>query len=222
MAFVCVIAIGDSAQPIAADPKKRELALGIRYVWSNKEILGATSLDLFAVLLGGAVALLPIFAKDILAVGPWGFGVLRAAPAIGAGIVSLVLAFRPLKGRAGIVMFACVFLFGLATIVFGLSKSFPLSLAMLLLLGAADMVSVVIRSSLVQIRTPDEMRGRVSAVNLVFIGASNELGEFESGVTAAWLGPEAAVVAGGIGTCLVVIAWAVMFPSLRKVDKLTT
>ncbi|MBS2013132.1 MAG: MFS transporter [Deltaproteobacteria bacterium] len=223
VAVVAVILIGDG--PVH-EVKKREPAsfgtvvAGLRYVWSNKEILGAISLDLFAVLLGGAVALLPIYAKDILVVGPWGFGILRAAPAFGASLMAALLAVRPLRGRAGAIMFACVFLFGLATIVFGVSKTFALSVAALVVLGGADMISVVVRSTLIQIRTPDEMRGRVSAVNLVFIGASNELGEFESGVTAAWLGPELAVVAGGIGTCLVVVAWALMFPALRKVDRL--
>ena len=183
-------------------------------------ILGSLTVDLFAVLLGGAVALLPIFAKDVLAIGPWGLGVLRSAPAIGAAFVALVLAWHPLRRRAGVTMFACVLVFGLATIVFGLSKSFLLSLGALVVLGAADMVSVVVRSTLVQTRTPDEMRGRVSAVNLVFIGASNELGEFESGVTAAWLGPEHAVVVGGVGTCLVVLACILAFPQLWKIDRL--
>jgi MFS family permease len=193
---------------------------GIRYIWSNKPILGAISLDLFAVLLGGAVALLPIFARDILHVGAEGFGMLRSAPAVGAATMALVLAYVPLRRRAGIVMFGGVALFGMATIIFGVSTNFRVSLVALFVLGAADMVSVVIRSSLIQIRTPDEMRGRVGAVNQVFIGASNELGEFESGVTAKYLGPELAVVAGGIGTCLVVVTWAIMFPELRRVDRL--
>lgn len=196
------------------------LLAGIRYVWSDKPILGAISLDLFAVLLGGAVALLPIYARDMLHVGAWGFGILRSAPAIGAAVVALFLAWRPLRRRTGIIMFACVLLFGAATIVFGISRNFFVSLAALLILGAADMVSVVVRSTLIQIRTPDEMRGRVGAVNMVFIGASNELGEFESGVTAAWLGPELAVLVGGIGTCIVVLLWVVLFPALRKVDRL--
>lgn len=223
VAIVSVVMIGDAP---GHEVKRRAPAsfgtvvAGLRYVWSNKEILGAISLDLFAVLLGGAVALLPIYAKDILLVGPWGFGLLRAAPAIGASLMAGLLAVRPLRGSAGVIMFACVFLFGIATIVFGVSKTFALSLISLVVLGGADMVSVVVRSTLIQVRTPDEMRGRVSAVNLVFIGASNELGEFESGVTAAWLGPEIAVVVGGVGTCLVVVAWALMFPALRKVDRL--
>jgi len=223
-AFICVLLIGrgPAVAPRAKEPVSWETLLaGIRYVWSNKPILGAISLDLFAVLLGGAVALLPIFARDLLKIGPWGLGVLRSAPAIGAAITALTLAYIPLKRRAGITMFACVFLFGIATIVFGLSRTFAISLVALLVLGAADMFSVVVRSTLIQLRTPDEMRGRVSAVNMVFIGASNELGEFESGVTAAWLGPELAVLVGGVGTCLVVVTWALLFPALRKVDKLT-
>ena len=146
---------------------------------------------------------------------------MRSAPAAGAAFTGLVLAFRPLRTRAGMWMFVCVFLFGVATIVFGLSKSFGLSLAMLAVVGATDMVSVAVRQTLVQIETPEEMRGRVSAVNLVFVGASNELGEFESGVTAQWMGPVRAVVAGGIGTVLVVMVWAGLFPELRRVDKLS-
>lgn len=224
VAFLSVLAIGHDPSASAPRPMGRvtwsTLLAGIRYVWSDKPILGAISLDLFAVLLGGAVALLPIFARDLLHVGPWGLGLLRSAPAIGAFTTALLLAWFPTRRRAGITMFACVFLFGVATIVFGSSRSFALSLAALLVLGAADMFSVVVRSTLIQIRTPDEMRGRVSAVNMVFIGASNELGEFESGVTAAWLGPELAVLVGGLGTCIVVVVWALMFPQLRKIDRL--
>jgi MFS family permease len=222
-AFLAVVGIGRSAAP--TEPKRREppswstLLAGIRYVWSNKPILGAISLDLFAVLLGGAVALLPIFAHE-LDVGPWGMGMLRSAPAVGAATVAIVLAKFPLRHRAGLVMFFCVLLFGIATIVFGLSRSFTLSLVSLLVLGASDMISVVVRSTLIQTRTPDEMRGRVGAVNMVFIGASNELGEFESGVTAEWLGPRVAVLVGGVGTCVVVVLWALMFPQLRDVDRL--
>jgi MFS family permease len=218
-----VLAIG--AAP-AGEAKPREPATwstvlaGTRYVWSNRPILGAISLDLFAVLLGGAVALLPIFARDLLGVGPWGLGLLRSAPGFGAATVALALAYFPIKRRAGALMFAAVLVFGLATIAFGVSRSFGLSLAALLVLGAADMISVVVRSTLIQTRTPDEMRGRVGAVNLVFIGASNELGEFESGVTAAWLGPEVAVIVGGVGTCLVVATWMLLFPELRKVDRI--
>ncbi|MBX3202400.1 MAG: MFS transporter [Labilithrix sp.] len=225
VAFFAMIAVGHDPKNASPRPTRRaswgELVAGIRYVWANKPILGAISLDLFAVLLGGAVALLPIFARDLLHVGPWGLGLLRSAPAIGAASTALTLAWFPLRRRAGATMLAAVFLFGVATIVFGLSRSFALSLAALLCLGACDMFSVVVRSTLIQIRTPDEMRGRVGAVNMVFIGASNELGEFESGATAAWLGPELAVLVGGVGTCLVVLGWAALFPELRKVDKLT-
>lgn len=214
-------------RPADAEPTPKrairaaDVALGLRYVLSNKPVLGAISLDLFAVLLGGAVALLPIFAKDRLDAGPMGLGVLRAAPAIGAASMAALLALRPLRRRAGAWLLACVFAFGLATIAFGFSRSLPLSVVALAVSGAADMVSVVVRLTLVQLKTPDEMRGRVAAVNAVFIGASNELGEFESGLTAAWLGPVAAVVVGGVGTCVVVALWAVLFPSLRKIDRLT-
>jgi MFS family permease len=196
-----------------------QLLAGLRYVWEKPIILGAISLDLFAVLFGGAVALLPIFARDLLRIGPQGLGILRSAPAIGALAVGVVLAYRPIRKRAGRAMFASVALFGVATIVFGLSRDFTLSLLALMVTGAADMVSVFVRQSLVQLRTPDEMRGRVAAVNLVFVGASNEFGEFESGVTAAWLGAVPAVVAGGIGTCVVVALWALLFPALRDVDR---
>ncbi len=196
------------------------LLAGVHYVRSRQDILGAVSLDLFAVLLGGATALLPIYARDILLVGPTGLGLLRGAPAVGAAAMALVLAQRPLESRAGVKLFAAVALFGLATIAFGLSRSFPLSLAALAVLGAADMVSVVVRQTLVQIRTPDRMRGRVSAVNWVFIGASNELGEFESGLTAAWFGTVPAVVIGGIGTLVVAAVWAWRFPELRRIDRL--
>lgn len=223
-AFLAVLAIGHDPSVSAPRPTGRAtwgtLLAGIRYVWSDKPILGAISLDLFAVLLGGAVALLPIFARDLLRVGPWGLGLLRSAPAVGALTTALGLAWFPSRRRTGAAMFVCVFLFGVATIVFGMSRTLALSLAALLVLGAADMFSVVVRSTLIQMRTPDEMRGRVSAVNMVFIGASNELGEFESGATAAWLGPELAVVVGGLGTCIVVLLWALMFPQLRKIDRL--
>ncbi|MDF2695405.1 MAG: ral substrate transporter [Labilithrix sp.] len=225
VALVSIVAIGHDPKNTSPRPTGRatwgELVGGIRYVWTNRPILGAISLDLFAVLLGGAVALLPIFARDLLHVGPWGLGLLRSAPAIGAATTAFALAWTPLRRRAGVTMLGAVFLFGIATIIFGLSRSFAISLAALLSLGAFDMFSVVVRSTLIQMRTPDEMRGRVSAVNMVFIGASNELGEFESGVTAAWLGPELAVLVGGIGTCVVVLLWAALFPQLRKIDKLT-
>jgi MFS family permease len=225
VAFLAVVAMGHDPK-VSAAPRPTEraswsaLLAGIRYVWSDKPILGAISLDLFAVLLGGAVALLPIFARDLLRIGPWGLGVLRSAPAVGAAVTALAIAYLPLRRRAGLTMLTCVFVFGIATIVFGLSRTFAISLGALLVLGAADMVSIVVRSTLIQMRTPDAMRGRVSAVNMVFVGASNELGEFESGVTAAWLGPELAVLVGGVGTCVVVVLWAVLFPQLRKVDRL--
>jgi MFS family permease len=199
----------------------KTLLAGFHYVWEKKVVLGSISLDLFAVLLGGAVALLPIFASEVLHTGAWGLGVLRAAPAVGAGFMGAWLAFRPLRKRSGAIMFVCVTIFGAATIVFGLSKSFGLSLVALLFIGASDMVSVVIRSTLIQIATPPEMRGRVSAVNLLFIGASNEFGEFESGVTAQWFGAVPAVVLGGIGTLVVVGLWTWLFPELRKVEELS-
>jgi MFS family permease len=193
---------------------------GIRYVRDQRVLLACISLDLFAVLLGGATALLPIYATDVLHVGATGYGVLRSAPAVGAAIMAVFLALRPLDRRAGPVILGSVGLFGLATLVFGVSSSFPLSVGALVVLGAADMVSVVIRQTLVQLRTPDEMRGRVAAVNQVFIGASNELGEFESGLTARWFGAVPAVVAGGIGTLLVVWVWSIGFPELRSADRL--
>jgi len=185
-------------------------------------VLGAVSLDLFAVLLGGAVALLPMFAKDILHVGPWGLGLLRSAPAAGALVMSVVLTRWPVERRVGHKLLAAVALFGLCMVVFGLSTSLWLSLAVLAISGGADMVSVVIRQTLVQLETPDAMRGRVSAVNSIFIGASNQLGEFESGATAALLGPVGSVVLGGIGTLLVALWWTRLFPSLAQRDRLTT
>jgi len=194
---------------------------GFQYVRRSPILLGAFSLDLFVVLLGGAVALLPIFAQEILHTGPQGLGMLRAAPAFGALVISLVLARFPLKKRAGLMLFVCVGLFGVATIVFGLSRSLALSLGALVVAGAADMISVVVRSSVLQLATPPEMRGRVSAVNSMFLGASNELGEFESGVTAQWLGAVRATVAGGIGAMMVTGLWTVLFPALRDTDELT-
>jgi MFS family permease len=193
---------------------------GVVYVWKNKVVLGTISLDLFAVLFGGAVALLPIYARDILHTGPWGLGLLRSAPAVGAAVVAVVIAFRPLGRRTGAVMLACVALFGVATLVFGLSRSFWLSLLALAVVGASDMVSVVIRSTLVQIATPPPMRGRVSAVNMVFVGASNELGELESGLTAAWMGTVPSVVFGGLAACVVVAIYCFVFPELRRIDRL--
>jgi MFS family permease len=193
---------------------------GITFIRGRPAILGAISLDLFAVLLGGATALLPIFARDVLHTGPWGLGLLRSAPAIGALLMSVVLARRPLKRRVGRTMFYAVIVFGIATIGFGLSHWFWVSLAALVILGAADVISVVIRSSLVQMETPDEMRGRVSAVNSMFIGTSNQLGEFESGITAAWFGAMPAVLIGGFGTIVVVLLWMKLFPSLTERDTL--
>src|SRR5947209_170042 len=193
---------------------------GVRYVFEQKIILGSISLDLFAVLLGGAVALLPIYADEILHVGPRGLGVLRSAPAVGAGIMAVLLANRPLRKKAGATMLWCVAVFGAATVAFGISRSFWFSLAMLFVTGAADMVSVIVRGTLVQIATPAEMRGRVSAVNYLFIGASNEFGEFESGVTAQWFGAVRAVLIGGVGTLIVTAVWAWRFPDLRRVQTL--
>lgn len=197
------------------------VAEGISYVRRRQEIFGAISLDLFAVLLGGATALLPIFASDILHVGPLGFGILKAAPAVGAAVTSVALTIWPIGRHAGMKMFACVAIFGVATVIFGVSENFYLSLAALVLLGATDMVSVNVRHSLTQLATPDHMRGRVSAVNMLFIGASNELGEFESGITAGWWGTVPAVVVGGLGTLAVVGIWAYWFPALRNVDRLS-
>lgn len=204
----------------AAKPGFSEMLAGLRFVFSRPLILGAISLDLFAVLFGGATALLPIYARDILHVGPWGLGLLRSAPAAGAAVVAIILARRPLSGRTGVRLFSGVAIFGVMTIVFSLSRLFFLSLGALAVLGAADMMSVVIRQTLVQVNTPDEKRGRVSAVNSIFIGASNQLGEFESGATAAWMGAVPAALLGGVGTLVVVLLWALLFPSLRRADRL--
>jgi MFS family permease len=198
------------------------LLAGLRYVFNRKVVLGAVSLDLFAVLLGGATALLPIYAKDVLHVGSWGLGLLRSAPAAGAVAMSLVLSRWPIQRRTGPRLLAAVAVYGLSIIVFGASTWFLLSLATLAVSGAADMVSIVIRQTLVQLETPDAMRGRVSAVNSVFIGASNQLGEFESGATAAWFGTVEAVVLGGAGTCLVALAWRYLFPELATRDRLVS
>ena len=198
----------------------RTVLAGLHYIWTHKIILGVISLDLFAVLLGGAVALLPVFAREILRTGPWGLGLLRASPGVGAAIMAILLAYRPLRRKVGKVMLFCVGGFGLFTVVFGLSHSLALSMVSLLLVGAFDMVSVVIRGTLVQIATPDAVRGRVNAVEMIFIGASNEFGEFESGITAQWLGTVPAVVLGGIGTLLIVSLWAWLFPELRKTETL--
>lgn len=191
---------------------------GLRYIWIEKFVLGAISLDLFAVLLGGAVALLPVYASEILHVGATGLGLLRSAPGVGAILTAVMLAHRPLGKRQGSFMLWCVFGFGLCTVIFGLSRNVALSLAALALTGAFDMVSVVVRSTMVQLHTPDHMRGRVSAVNMVFIGASNEVGQFESGITAQWFGTVPAVVLGGIGTIVVVALWTWLFPGLRSAN----
>ena len=195
---------------------------GVRYVWENKIVLGAVSLDLFAVLLGGAIALMPVFAQDVLHTGAWGLGILRSGPAIGAGLVGLYLAAHPLKRHVGRTMFTGVAIFGATIIAFGLSRSLWLSMVILIVMGGADMLSVFVRLTVVQISPPPEMRGRVNAVNMLFIGASNELGEFESGLTAQWLGPVRAVIAGGVGTLLVVLAWSRLFPELRGLDRMPT
>jgi MFS family permease len=193
---------------------------GLHYLWTNRFVLGAISLDLFAVLLGGATALLPVYARDVLHAGSEGFGVLRAAPAIGGVSMALVLGALPIRRHAGIKMFLAVAGFGLATVVFAVSKSVLLSVVALAFLGGADMISVFVRQSLVQIRTPNEMRGRVAAVSTLFIGASNELGEFESGLAARFLGPIGACLFGGVGSLAVTGLWAWLFPELRKADRL--
>lgn len=217
VALVCVILIRPlprSSMDRSRNPW-RQMVEGLAYVFQNKLVLGAVSLDLFAVLLGGATAMLPIYARDILHVGPEGLGHLRAAPAVGAVSTAFWFAWRPLRHNVGVKMLAAVVVFGLTTIGFGLSKSMPFSLLCLTLLGAADMLSVFVRQSLIQLSTPDEMRGRVGAVSSVFISASNELGEAESGFLAAAIGPVAAVVAGGVGAVAITLLWARWFPALR-------
>ncbi len=191
---------------------------GLKYIWRHKLLLGALSLDLFAVLLGGAVALLPVYAREILRVGASGLGLLRSAPGVGAVLMAVIVAHRPVRRRAGATMLWCVFGFGLCTIVFGLSRHLALSLAALVLLGACDMISVIVRQTMVQLATPDDMRGRVSAVNMVFIGASNEVGQFESGITAQWFGTVPAVILGGLGAMAIVALWTRLFPALRRAE----
>lgn len=221
VAALLVTAVGPRPPAAVAEPPSlTRLLAGFRFIRSKPVILGAISLDLVAVLLGGATALLPIFAKDILAVGPAGLGALRAAPAVGAVAMALWLARHPLERRVGRTMLVAVGVFGLAMAGFGLSRSFALSLACLALAGAADMVSVVVRQTLVQLETPDAMRGRVAAVNSVFIGASNELGEFESGIVAGLIGTVPATVLGGLGTLAAALLWARIFPELRERDRL--
>ncbi len=201
-------------------PTSDDLFAGVRFVRNNPAILGTISLDLFAVLLGGATALLPIYAHDILQTGPWGLGILRAAPAAGALLMTAALARHAITRRVGMRMFQAVIIFGLATVVFALSHAIWLSVLALAVMGAADMVSVVIRTSLVQLATPDAMRGRVGAVNFLFINASNQLGQFESGLTAALLGAMPAAVLGGAGTVAVALLWMKLFPALRNVERL--
>jgi hypothetical protein len=192
---------------------------GFHYIVRRKRLLGVISLDLFVVLLGGATALLPIFAKDILAVGPIGLGLLRSAPAVGALTTAIILSHYPVERHIGRKMFGVVAIYGIATITFALSTWFPLSLAALVFLGASDAVSVVIRFTLVQMETPEDMRGRVSAINYLFVGSSNTLGEFESGTVAAWLGAVPSVLIGGIGSLVIAAMWMGLFPDLRKIDR---
>ena len=223
--FVVASGLVLSMKPLAARPANEPATLktivaGFHFIWHEKVVLGAISLDLFAVLLGGAVALMPIYARDVLEVGPWGLGMLRAAPGIGAILTVLYLTRHPVRDNAGLVMFAFVALFGVFTIVFGLSTAPWLSIAALALMGAADMISVYIRETLLQLWTPDEVRGRVSAVNMVFVGASNELGEFRAGVMAFWIGAVPAVVVGGMATMGIAALWAKLFPDLRKAKHL--
>ena len=222
--LAALVALTRIARPTRPEPQPgsrlERVREGLHYIWHQKVVFGAISLDLVAVLLGGVTALLPIYARDILKVGAEGFGLLRTAPAIGAAVVAVLLARRPIHRNAGRAMFAAVAVFGVATIVFGFSRIFSLSIVSLVILGAADMVSVFIRQSLIQIVTPDPMRGRVAAVSFLFIGASNEFGEFESGVTARLFGPVAAAVLGGVGSLAVTGIWAWLFPELRTVDRL--
>lgn len=218
---LCVLLIRANTRPTPQPGSRWELVKeGLAYVWENKVVFGAISLDLFAVLLGGATALLPVFARDILKIGAEGFGVLRASPALGAAAVAIYLSARPIRSRAGIVMFAGVALFGAATVVFSLSRSVVLTVVALAVLGGADMLSVFVRQTLVQLVTPDPMRGRVAAVSSLFIGASNQLGEFESGVAARFLGAVGAALFGGIGALIVTGLWAKLFPALRRADRL--
>jgi len=222
-AIACVLTLSlqvRQQQPLRGRASLDSLLAGVRFIRSRPDVFGAISLDLFAVLLGGATALLPVFAKDILLTGAWGLGLLRSAPAVGALLMSLWLARFPVERKVGLTMFTAVGVFGVATIAFGLSTSFWFSLAVLVVLGAADMISMVIRGAFVQLQTPDEMRGRVSAVNGLFIGASNQLGEFESGLTAHLFGTVPAVVLGGVGTLVVTGVWMKLFPTLTHRDRM--
>ena len=221
VAGVVTLRIQTTQRTVAREPARwKTVFAGLHYIWREKVILGSISLDLVAVLLGGAVALLPIYAREILHTGPWGLGILRSAPGVGAAVMAIFLGYRPLRRRAGAAMLWCVAGFGAATILFGVSRSLVLSVLSLVMVGATDMVSVVIRGTLVQVNTPDEMRGRVNAVDMVFIGASNELGEFESGLTAQWFGAVPAVILGGVGAIVATALWAWWFPALRRADKL--
>jgi MFS family permease len=230
-AFALLTAIGATLSTFRIKPEAKArprepmtfktVFAGLHYIWNKKLILGAISLDLFAVLLGGAVALLPVYAREILHTGPWGLGLLRSAPGVGAAIMAVLVAHRPLRGRSGVILLWSVAGFGVFTIIFGISRSLVVSLIALLLLGASDMISVIIRATLTQLATPDEMRGRVTAVDMIFIGTSNEFGQFESGVTAQWFGTVPAVVLGGVGTLVVIGLWAWLFPELRHAGELT-
>jgi MFS family permease len=222
IAVLTTLRIKVQSPPRVREPfSLRTVFAGFHYIWDHKLVFGSISLDLFAVLLGGAVALLPVYAKEILVTGPWGLGLLRSAPGIGAAVMALLIAYKPIRRRAGMTMLWCVAGFGVFTIVFGLSRNIVLSMISLFFVGAADMVSVVVRGVLIQIETPDEMRGRVNAVDMIFIGASNELGEFESGLAAQWFGAVPAVVLGGIGAIVVTVLWAWIFPELRRADSLS-
>jgi MFS family permease len=220
-AAVSMLGVKPTFRARPREPFSRKTVLaGLHYIWREKMVLGSISLDMFAVLLGGAVYLLPAFAQDILRTGPWGLGLLRCAPAIGAAAVALLLSKWPLGRYAGAKMFWCVAAYGVATILFGVSHSMVFAMIALILVGATDMVSVVIRGILIQLVPPNEMRGRVNAVDMIFIGTSNELGGFESGATAHRFGTVPAVVIGGVGAILVTLAWAALFPELRKLDEL--
>lgn len=231
-AIAMLIAVGATISTFRIRPEARArprepmtlktVFAGLHFIWSRKLILGAISLDLFAVLLGGAVALLPVYARDILHTGPWGLGLMRTAPGVGAALMAMLLAHRPLRGRSGPTLLWAVAGFGVFTIIFGLSRSLTISLISLLLLGASDMISVIIRAVFTQLATPDEMRGRVNAVDMIFIGASNELGQFESGLTAQWFGTVPAVILGGVGTLAVIGLWAWLFPELRHAGELAS
>ncbi len=220
VATMLCLTIHHPAPPRGERPSLNSLLAGVRYVRDQPVLLGAISLDLFAVLLGGATALLPIFARDLLHVGPWGLGLLRAAPGVGALLMSALLTRWPVEDQAGTKLFVAIVVYGLATVIFGVSTSFWISMVALAITGAADMVSIVVRSTLVQLETPDHMRGRVGAVNSVFIGASNQLGEFESGAMAAAIGPVGSVIVGGLGSIVVAGLWWQGFPQLARRDRL--